>query len=620
MNTNMRTNAAYAALWSFATLVLIVLLQINLQHAYQPANDTIRISSARLITGPSEPDRISTLPTTWRPVDGSSRTRNYRIELNLDHVPYDPLYMYIPDTKQNLVVQIDGTTIHASAIRGNWQGPLSTTPALIRLPRDQLIIGKNAIDLYITTKTFLIGSLSEIHIGKEGDLLWRYKTLNFIQRTLKPALFGAQFFLAITSLAAFFYRPKDEIYGWLGGLLIYACLISAGVLADGSAQAIALIRPAIFLAPVGGITLLAFSLCFANWPRPPYLFRSMLGMSVIILGLVYFDIIPGRDMAFYFSIPLMLIITLAAVSIMTVAIVRHMNTEGLVFLSGLIFLIFGVFRDYLNIFGLAYDGPMMTQISRILVLTGISIFLIRRQTETATALDASADKLRQRLEQKEAELQVQHERERTFLRQQAVSEERQRLTSDLHDGVAGHLATIMALGESKDNKDKSVTQARIRDMTDSARNALVDLRLVLDALSVAEPDLHLALASFRERCVQPLENAGITIKWDMANLPDVEGLSRAQILNIVRILQEAMNNAVRHGEPEKIIISGNKSSPSMIQLSIENSGGHWKANSMPEGGHGMQNMRNRARQLEGIFEIEALPDGAKVILTFPLPD
>lgn len=620
MNSNMRTNAAYAAMWAIATIVMIILLQINLQHAYQPAKDTIRINEARLITGPSQPDTISRLPINWRPVDGSPRTRNYRIVLNLDHVPYDTLYMYIPDAKQNLVVKIDGTTIYTSANQSNWQGPLSTSPAIIPLPRDQLSPGKNTIDIYISTKMFLIGSLSEIHIGHADDLLWRYKTLNFIQRTLKPALFGAQFFLAITSLAAFFYRPKDEVYGWLGALLTWACFISAGVLADGSAQIIALMRPAILLAPVGGITLLAFSLCFANWPRPPYMLRIILGMSAIIFGLVFFKIVPALDMVFYFSIPFMLIISMFAMIIMTLAIVRHMSIEGMVFLSGLIVLIFGVSRDYLNLLGLASDGPMLTQISRVLALTGISIFLIRRQIETAMALDASADRLRQRLEQKEAELQVQHERERAFLQQQAVSEERQRLTSDIHDGVAGHLATIIALGEGGNIDRNPAVKSRIKDMTQSARNALVDLRLVLDALSVPEPDLQLALASFRERCVQPLENVGITIKWDMTDLPQAEGLNRAQILNIVRILQEALNNAVRHGSPEVVIISGKHVSQGNVCLSIENCGGQWKGEVSADGGLGMQNMRNRAKLINGHFDIQANPDGAKVILTFPLPD
>lgn len=81
-----------------------------------------------------------------------------------------------------------------------------------------------------------------------------------------------------------------------------------------------------------------------------------------------------------------------------------------------------------------------------------------------------------------------------------------------------------------------------------------------------------------------------------------------------RILQEALTNAVRHGIPEKISVTG-ECNHNRIAIKVINQGGRkLKATG---GGHGIHNMKRRAQNLpEGALEITPLEDGAELTLSF----
>ena len=107
-------------------------------------------------------------------------------------------------------------------------------------------------------------------------------------------------------------------------------------------------------------------------------------------------------------------------------------------------------------------------------------------------LDHANETLNIRLAEREAELATFHRLERAKTVSTVREHERQRLTHDLHDGLSGHLASIIALSERAG--DKPIEQA--------AREALNDLRLVIYSLDLGDRELPLALANFRERLVR----------------------------------------------------------------------------------------------------------------------
>ena len=188
-------------------------------------------------------------------------------------------------------------------------------------------------------------------------------------------------------------------------------------------------------------------------------------------------------------------------------------------------------------------------------------------------------------------------------------QERGRLTRDLHDGISGHLVSIIALSE----------RAESRPIEQAARDALSDLRLVIYSLDIGEDELPLALANFRERLEPQLHRLDVALDWSMAGLPDVAGVTPGNALAVLRIVQEAITNALKHGPARRIGVRGSATADGRALIAIENDGRPFAADSR---GRGLDNMRRRAGQLAAILTFEALARGTRVVVVLPphLPD
>src|SRR5690606_25991785 len=141
-----------------------------------------------------------------------------------------------------------------------------------------------------------------------------------------------------------------------------------------------------------------------------------------------------------------------------------------------------------------------------------------------------------------------HEKEQLRTADAVREEERQRLMRDLHDGLSGNLVSIIALAEQPEPERAAIEQA--------AREALDDLRLVINSLDIGDRDLPLALASFRERLAPRLRRVGVELDWSMEQLPEVSGVTPSSALAVLRILQEGVTNALKHGPARRIAIRG----------------------------------------------------------------
>jgi len=57
----------------------------------------------------------------------------------------------------------------------------------------------------------------------------------------------------------------------------------------------------------------------------------------------------------------------------------------------------------------------------------------------------------------------------------------------------------------------------------------------------------MALAGLHERLFPQLRRLGVELDCSMEDLPDVSGITPVNALSILRILQEAVTNALKHG-------------------------------------------------------------------------
>ena len=226
------------------------------------------------------------------------------------------------------------------------------------------------------------------------------------------------------------------------------------------------------------------------------------------------------------------------------------------------------------------------------------LYAAQRRYGQATRQAAEAQqRLEEQLARREEELRQNHERLRNVEREQALLLERQRLVRDMHDGLGSNLMSALVLAE----------QGRLsRDaVTGLLRECLDDLRLVIDSLEPIGNDLVTLLALLRHRLARRLEAAGLNLIWAVDDLPPLDWLTPPEALQVLRIVQEVLNNVLRHAHARQVRIAISRQ-PEGVRVAIEDDGiGFDPAQTMP--GRGLRHLRERAARLGGRLRIDSRP-------------
>lgn len=203
----------------------------------------------------------------------------------------------------------------------------------------------------------------------------------------------------------------------------------------------------------------------------------------------------------------------------------------------------------------------------------------------------------------------------------AVDSERTRIMREVHDGVGSNLVSALAAAEHS-----SANPATI----DTIKRALANLRLAVDSLEPVEGDIVLLLASFRHRMEPGIKAAGWQLEWSMADLPPLPWLDTGGALNLLRICQEALANALTHSRGRVIALRsepGERQGRSGISITLSDDGVGIPVKAAPAGGgrtesrsgKGLANMTARARALGGHLHIgSGEHGGTRLTLWLPL--
>jgi len=196
---------------------------------------------------------------------------------------------------------------------------------------------------------------------------------------------------------------------------------------------------------------------------------------------------------------------------------------------------------------------------------------------------------------------------------------------DLHDGLGGQLVSIVALSE-RGHEGASIT--------DAARAALKDLRLVIDSMDDIGGDLMLALGSWRERTTAQLRPHDITLDWRVATpqgVPLHPELRPWHVIQIVRILDEAVTNAVKHAQARRIAVTidtfdAGQGPYGVISVTDDGQGFALKGFAPAENGEagrngqtarGLRNMKSRAARCGAVLDLSSDASGTRVRLQLP---
>lgn len=213
------------------------------------------------------------------------------------------------------------------------------------------------------------------------------------------------------------------------------------------------------------------------------------------------------------------------------------------------------------------------------------------------------------LDERTRELEDEFSRRRRAEYERTLAEERQRIMRDMHDGVGGQLVALIGLVEG----ERTDAQA----LAERLRRTLEDLRLMIDSLDAACADLSVALGMFRARMTSVADAQQPVILWRTAQLPDLPPTAPGVVLHVLRILQEALTNALKHAQANTIQVSADWDGHTLcIQVSDNGIGGADPERSM---GRGLHSMHGRSREIGAELAIDSGALGTTVALRIALP-
>lgn len=202
---------------------------------------------------------------------------------------------------------------------------------------------------------------------------------------------------------------------------------------------------------------------------------------------------------------------------------------------------------------------------------------------------------------------------------QLGEEERRRFGHEIHDGVCQQLAAALLNCAAVENQLGQGTMpqpaqvARLRQLLDKTLSDAYEISRGISPVGAHSTGLMVALAALAQRTRQTLD---VDCEFSAQGGAEIDEDSIR--LNLYRIAQEAVSNAVTHGEARHILIEL-RACDGNIVLKVQDDGCGLTSGQHPREGRGLHIMSYRAHTLGGKLEIlPAAPHGTVVTCTVPL--
>jgi signal transduction histidine kinase len=235
-----------------------------------------------------------------------------------------------------------------------------------------------------------------------------------------------------------------------------------------------------------------------------------------------------------------------------------------------------------------------------------------RQTEQAKQLAIAEAQVRAREEGlRQGALRLTEELER----------ERQRVGMDLHDQTLADLTRLhrrIARLETLPN----VPGEDLRGIARALKDSMQELRQLIDAVKPTVLQLFGFEEGLEDLLRRSVRDSGLSIETRLQDSTQGMGdrLPESVKVALFRIIQEAVNNAIKHAMPDSIVINISQTDAG-LQLTIDDDGVGLEADQRFNTG-GIQNMQVRAQLMAAQLQIERGPDerGTRVRVCLPLTD
>jgi signal transduction histidine kinase len=481
-------------------------------------------------------------------------------------------------------------------------------PPLLRPGTNTLLVRVSGLFAYQA-------GLGPVSLGTPAAMQAEFEQERLVRRDLQ--VLG----LAVSAAASAFFaalwllRRRETAYGWFALMSVLWLLFGYNQIATSpwpfasnhSWQALNISTLLVF-----GVSYVVFALRFCGRRMPRLEGAALL---VAVVGVLDLWLAPGADLIAHRAIWTLVggftVIAVNGTSI--VHALRHRNSPMRSLAPFMAVSALTDAHDLLVFTQVIDSNTYYTTMSSYILLLGMALTLAAQFVKSLKRIENFNTELIEEVNAAKADLAATLAQQHALELTHARIGERVNLVSDLHDGLGGMLVgSIATLERTPENLSAPELLAMLKRLRD-------DLRLIIDATGRDDGARALGelLAPLRHRSAQLLDANGIDCRWQVSGIDTLE-LPPSQSLDLMRFLQEALTNVLKHSASRRVDVTVARAGAE-LRLSVRDDGRGFAVEGTGEaGGAGLRSLRTRARRLGAELQLQSRPGETQVALRMPL--
>ena len=212
-----------------------------------------------------------------------------------------------------------------------------------------------------------------------------------------------------------------------------------------------------------------------------------------------------------------------------------------------------------------------------------------------------------------AERQLEENRQLTALIQSHIEDERHSLARELHDELGQYVTAIKTFAVAIANKTKEdLSNNTLPNISSYAQTIVAAANHIYDGMHNIIRQLrpgsldNLGLSETLRDAVNTVQQQHPNMTVNLQLMGKLDALGENLNINIYRIVQEAMNNVIKHAEATHIHIKLETTKTGALQLTISDDGKGMDINDVDQTNHfGLLGMRERVQGFKGSFNVDS---------------
>ncbi len=199
---------------------------------------------------------------------------------------------------------------------------------------------------------------------------------------------------------------------------------------------------------------------------------------------------------------------------------------------------------------------------------------------------------------------------------EAKQEERDRISTDMHDELGSGVTAIRLMSEIVKTKMKDNTLPEIDKISNNANELLSKMNTIIWTMSSSNDKLDNMVAYIRAYAFEFFESTHISCHFENPEtIPSTE-MSGEKRRNLFLCIKEALNNVAKHSKAKDVWITISLSL-GKVEVRIRDNGVGINLEKLREFGNGLNNMRKRMETIDGEFFVQN-KEGTTTTFTVPL--